>query len=103
MNAPGQRPGFAVMGRDGWRLSVWVQPGARATELAGEHDGCLKIRLQAPAVDNKANKALIDFMAMLTGLRSQQVILEAGHGSRRKRVLLHTKEEPDWKMFSLRD
>jgi uncharacterized protein (TIGR00251 family) len=103
MNAAVLRPGFASQGKDGWRLSVWVQPGAKATELAGEHGGCLKIRLQAPAVDNRANKALIEFVARLSGLKMQQVTLESGHGSRQKKVLLHTKEEPDWKMFSLRD
>lgn len=95
------RPAYAGPARDGgWRVRVWVQPGAKRTELAGMHGEYLKIRLRAPAVDNKANAALIAFMAEAFGIKTHQVTLESGHGSRQKALLLHIKEEPDWKVFS---
>lgn len=96
------RPGFAGPAKGGWRLCVWVQPGAKKTELAGMHGDYLKIRLHAPAVDNKANNALTVFVAKVLGLKSQQVSIESGHGSRQKNLLLHTEEEPDWNVFSVR-
>lgn len=71
-----------------WRLEVWVQPGAGRTELAGEYQGRLKIRVAAPANDNKANDALIDYVAGLCGVRRRSVELAAGHASRKKTLHL---------------
>jgi len=79
-----------------WRLEVWVQPGARKDELAGVHDDRLKIRLCAPAVDNKANKALVLYVAGLLGLKRNQVSLAAGHTSRRKTLRVLAEKEPIW-------
>ncbi|HNN47094.1 MAG TPA: DUF167 family protein, partial [Azospira sp.] len=36
-------------------LTLHIQPGAKKTEVAGEHGDALKIRLAAPPVDGKAN------------------------------------------------
>ena len=98
----GERPVYAGKAKHGWRLSVWVQPGAKKTELAGMHGDYLKIRLQAPAVDSKANAALTAFVAKSLGLRPGQVSLESGHASRQKNLLLTTEEEPDWNLVSAR-
>jgi uncharacterized protein len=97
------QPVYAVPARNGgWRLGIWVQPGARKTEVAGMHGDYLKIRLQAPAVDNKANNALIVFVAKILGIKTSQVVMESGHASRQKNLLLDMEEEPDWKRFSER-
>lgn len=69
-------------------VEVYVQPGARRTELAGEHDGRMKIRLTARAVDGKANAALIEFLAGHFGVPRRSVSIEQGLASRRKRVLI---------------
>lgn len=79
-----------------WRIRIWVQPGAKRDELAGLHQDHLKIRLGAPAVDNKANQALVAFVAGLFGLKRSQVSLETGHSSRQKTLCLHTTAEPAW-------
>lgn len=46
-------------------FSVRVQPRASKDEVAGVMGGALKIRLQAPAVENRANEALVEFLAQL--------------------------------------
>jgi uncharacterized protein len=46
-------------------FAVRVQPRASKNEVAGVMDGVLKIRLQAPAVENRANEALCAFLAEL--------------------------------------
>ena len=52
-------PPFAAKAEgDGWFLAVRVQPGAKKSEYVGVADNRLRIRLAAPAVENKANKAL---------------------------------------------
>jgi uncharacterized protein (TIGR00251 family) len=49
-------------------LTVHLQPGAKRSEVAGEHGDALKIRLAAPAVDGRANAALLEFVAQRLGL-----------------------------------
>ena len=67
-------------------LSVRVQPRASKDELDGEMNGALKIRLQAPAVENRANDALIDFLAQLLKTPKSAVRILSGDRSRIKRI-----------------
>ncbi len=66
------------------RLAVYVQPGASSTALAGLHDGLVKIRISAPAVENAANEALIAFVAGRLNVAKRAVRIVAGAGGRRK-------------------
>jgi uncharacterized protein (TIGR00251 family) len=66
------------------RLEVYVQPRASKTELAGTHDGVIKIRVAAPAVENAANRALVDFVAQQLGVAKRCVRVVSGVASRRK-------------------
>ncbi len=72
--------------KDGVEISIYVQPGAKATELAGEHDGALKLRIHAPPVDGKANAAMIAFLILKFGVAKSQIELVSGDKSRRKRL-----------------
>ncbi|WP_353618299.1 DUF167 domain-containing protein [Pseudodesulfovibrio nedwellii] len=77
-------------------MAVWVQPGARKSDLAGLYQGCAKIRLNAPAVDNKANKSLVKFVAELLKVKKSQVAIVSGHTNRRKLLAISPTGEPDW-------
>ena len=65
-------------------IRVHAQPGARSTAVAGIHGAALKIRLQAPALEDRANDALLDFVARRLGISRREVILAAGARSREK-------------------
>ncbi|MGL1862558.1 MAG: DUF167 domain-containing protein [Pseudodesulfovibrio sp.] len=93
------QPEFVSKGKDGWRVAVWVQPGARKTEAVGIYQQCVKIRLNAPAVDNKANKALVAYLAKLLKLKKSQVTIETGLTNRKKRLALNIAAEPDWSVL----
>ena len=67
-------------------VSVRVQPRASKDELAGEMNGALKIRLQAPAVENRANDALIEFLAELLKTPKSAVRILSGDRGRIKRI-----------------
>lgn len=82
--------------RQGWLLNVWVQPGAKFDEVVGVMDGSLKVRLSAPAVDNKANNALIGYVAKRLSLPRRHVTLAGGSTGRRKRILVTAEAEPAW-------
>ena len=67
-------------------FSVRVQPRASKNEVAGEIGGALKIRLQAPAVENRANEALVEFLAHLLKTPKAAVRILSGDRSRTKRI-----------------
>lgn len=71
---------------DGVEISIYVQPGAKSTEVSGEHDGALKLRINAPPVDGKANAAVIAFLAECCGVSKSKVTLLSGDTNRRKRL-----------------
>jgi uncharacterized protein len=80
--------------RADWLLEVRVQPRASRTGFAGAHGARLRIRLQAPPVDGKANEALLAFLAGVCGLPRNRVTLERGAASRDKCVRLHGVPAP---------
>jgi len=48
------------------------------------HDGVVKIRIAAPAVENAANQALMDFVANELGIAKRCVRIVSGGTGRRK-------------------
>lgn len=76
-------------------LSVRVQPGASKDEIAGVMQGALKIKLHARALENRANEALIEYLAALLKRPKAAVRILAGERSRIKLVEIRgiTKEE----------
>jgi uncharacterized protein (TIGR00251 family) len=67
-------------------FAVRVQPRASKNEVAGLMDGALKIRLQAPAVEDRANEALCEFLAEILKRPKSAVRILAGDRGRTKRV-----------------
>jgi uncharacterized protein len=65
---------------------VRVQPRARRSELLGEWQGALRIRLAAPPLDDRANDALRSFLAACLNLPVTAVKIARGQRSRNKRV-----------------
>jgi hypothetical protein len=76
-------------------LELHVQPGASRSEFAGRHGERIKIRLAAPAVDGKANDALVEFLAAHFKVAKRDVHIQSGRKSRQKRVVIHGVSE--WK------
>jgi len=67
-------------------LSVRVQPCASKDEIAGALGGALKIRLCAPAIENRANEALVAFLSDLLKTPKSAVRIQSGEHGRNKRV-----------------
>jgi uncharacterized protein (TIGR00251 family) len=65
---------------------VSVQPRARGDEITGEMGGALKVRLRAPAVEDRANEALVEFLAGLLKTPRSAVRILSGERSRTKRI-----------------
>jgi uncharacterized protein (TIGR00251 family) len=80
---------------EGVVVVVKVQPRASKDEIAGEMAGALKIRLQAPALEDRANEALVEFLARLLKTPKSAVRILSGERSRTKRVAIQgvTKQQ----------
>ena len=52
----------------------------------GLHDGCLKISLKAPALENKANEMLLAWLSKQLKVPQKQIQFLSGQSSRKKRL-----------------
>lgn len=72
----------------GAAVALHVQPGARRSAVVGVHAGRLKVAVQSPPVEGRANAAVVAFLAATLEVTRRQVVLVAGERSRDKRVEL---------------
>ena len=82
---------------DGVVLALRVIPRASRSELCGEFNGAVKVKLREPPLDGRANKALAELLADRLGVRPRDVVLLSGAGSHSKRVLVRgvTKDKAE--------
>jgi hypothetical protein len=66
------------------RVAIHAQPGASRTEIAGLHDNALKVRVAAPALEDRANAELTVFLATQFNVPKRSVELVRGAKSRGK-------------------
>jgi uncharacterized protein (TIGR00251 family) len=67
-------------------FSVRVVPRASKSEIAGEIDGSLKVRISSPPVDGAANEEVVRLLAKLLNVSRSSVSIVSGHTSKTKRV-----------------
>jgi uncharacterized protein (TIGR00251 family) len=76
----------------GVTLAVRAQPGAKKTTIVGGYgegtSAQLKIAVQAPPIEGRANSMLVAFLAELFGIPKSSVELMSGELSRSKVFLL---------------
>jgi uncharacterized protein len=69
---------------------VRVRPGARRTAVGGRWDGpggpALLVAVTAPAVDGKANSAVVEALAAAFGVRRSRLVIVSGQRGRDKIV-----------------
>lgn len=76
------------------RITVRVKPGGSRTQVGGAYgDGQLVVRTTAPAVDGRANAAVIAAVAEAFGLAPARVSIIQGHTARSKVLDLDIDDE----------
>jgi uncharacterized protein (TIGR00251 family) len=90
---------------EGVILPVRAQPGSRKNEIRGEQEGMLKVCVTQAPEKGKANKAIIEVLAKLLGLKKSQFELISGDTSHQKRFLVRaiTVDELTQRIASLGD
>ena len=67
-------------------LRLKIAPNAPANAVLGETEGVIRLKIQAPAVDGKANAALVAFLSETLRVPKAAVSLKGGRRSRLKQV-----------------
>lgn len=76
-------------------LRVHVVPNAKSDCVVGEHGSAIKIKLRAPAVEGKANAALVRFLAEQMKLPRHAIVLQSGQRSRDKLLRIEGLSEEE--------
>lgn len=69
-------------------LLIYLQPNAKRSEIVGIFNGYLKIKINAPPIDNKANNELVEFLSQILNLKKSAISIQSGETKRFKRVLI---------------
>ena len=69
-------------------LYIKAVPNSSKNEICGLYDNALKVKIKAPAVENKANEELVKFFAKLLKVPKSSVILKAGGTSKLKTLYI---------------
>ena len=77
------------------KLRIRVIPNARKTEFAGYRENEIVLRLSAPAVEGKANRAAVEFLSRSLGVPRSAVLLIGGERSRHKILQIVGLESED--------
>lgn len=69
-------------------LHLHIQPGARVNQLVALHGDRLKIKINAPPIDGRANETLIEFLAEQFHCNHSSVTVTKGAQGRLKTVCI---------------
>lgn len=75
------------------RFNLRVVPNAKKAMLKRASDGSLKLYVNKPAIDGKANEALIKYIAKLLGISKGKVSIVSGGKSREKSIEAELPQE----------
>ena len=78
---------------------VQVVPRASRSEVVGEHNGALRVRLAAPPVDGAANDELRRLLARTFNVPRSSIQLVSGQGSRTKQIRIAAVDAEALKLF----
>jgi uncharacterized protein (TIGR00251 family) len=75
------------------KISVRAKPGAKRTVVGGMVGDALAVAVSAPAVDGKANEAVVEAIAAAFGVKNREVSVLHGHTGRDKVIEIEGDKE----------
>ncbi len=70
-------------------IRIKAVPNSSKNEICGLLDDALKVKIKAPAVENKANEELVKFFSKLLKIPKSSVILKSGGTSKLKTLYIN--------------
>jgi uncharacterized protein (TIGR00251 family) len=84
---------------DGIKISVRIIPNSSKCEIKDIIDDSLRIKVDAPPVDGKANEKCIKFLAKSLNIPKSSIAITSGEKSKNK--ILYIKGNPDELIFKI--
>jgi uncharacterized protein (TIGR00251 family) len=78
---------------DGIKISVRVIPASSKCEISGLIDNSLKIKLDVPPIEGKANEKCIKFLSKILSVPKTNIKIISGEKSKNK--IVYIKSNPD--------
>ncbi|MGI8668341.1 MAG: DUF167 domain-containing protein [Aridibacter sp.] len=82
-----------IENQDSIIFNVRVIPRSSKSEIVGEHDGDLKVKLSSPPVDGRTNKELIKILAKELKVAISDIEIISGETSKSKRIQIRTSNK----------
>jgi uncharacterized protein len=80
--------------KDSIIFGVRVIPRSSKSEIVGEYDECLKVKLTSPPVDGEANSELVKLLAKVFGVSKSDISIVSGLTSKTKQIkILNISQE----------
>lgn len=71
---------------DGIEIKLKVVPGASRSQIVGPLGDRLKVKVAAPPEDGKANRAVVELLAEVLGIKEIEIVAGHGHPEKTARV-----------------
>lgn len=81
---------FFAEKQDGILIKIKAVPNSSKNQFCGVLDGALKVKIKAPAVENKANDELIKFLSKSLKIPKSKITIDSGNTSKVKIVYIET-------------
>ena len=78
---------FLLETRDGTILSAKLVPNSSHSKIVDFSDEYIRIKISAPAIENKANKELISFCSEMFDINKSKIEIISGEKSKLKKIL----------------
>lgn len=75
-------------------FSVRVTPGASRSHVGGAYGDALRVRVMAPALEGRANQAVVEALAQAFEVRTSAVTIRSGASGRTKIVTIDGDSGP---------
>jgi uncharacterized protein len=72
--------------KDSIIFGVRVIPRSSKSEIVGEYDECLKVKLTSPPIDGEANSELVKLLAKVLGVSKSDISIVNGLTSKTKQI-----------------
>ena len=79
---------FYLEKENGLLLKIKAVPNSSKNEICGIFDNSLKIKIKAPALENKANEELIKFLSKLLKVPKYNISIKSGDTSKLKNIYI---------------
>ena len=67
-------------------IKVKIHPNSKENKIITQSDSFLELKIKAPAIENKANKELIDFLSEHFNVNKSSIRIKSGEHSKNKLI-----------------